>query len=669
MLATLGRMSPMTRSFTYAAALTAVLVGGATKSAKAQVIVAIDPTADKHVISPNIYGVELATPAHFAGGVSATRWGGVTASRYNYLLDVTNLGVEFYFENVPGCWSAAAAFCATPPADPKTQSGANLFLAGAGSASATAMLTVPTIGWVAKAAKYAHPFDCGCPRSAVAVQDAFDPYDPNCGNGKSGGANVSCPAATTTSTAADPSFLKAWAAYLVSRQGASNGARIYALDHEPALWSTFHRDVHPSRVTYDELWQRTQDYAVALTDADPTAPIAGPAEWGWLNYFCSDADDVTLGCSPDSADRKAHGGTELVAWLLDKAAAYETAHGRRILHYLDLHYYAAGGTPPQNTRSLWDPGYVDPSWINEKIRLIPRMREWVTTHYPGTKLAIGNYDFEHHNEVAGALAYVEALGIFGRESLDFAAAAGLSPTDAAFGAFKLFRNYDGSGAKFESTSVRATVSDASLRAYAAVGSSRMTVVLVNEASSAASVEVQVGAFVPTGAARLFTGNGLVLTKKADPAVTGGKVIVNLASSSFALLELAGSMPTPGDAGPDVGVDASSDAAPDASADALAEAAVDGGNEASPDGSPDDAGTVDATVDATSDATIDASSDTTIDASSDVGSVADADPSGGGNESSGCGCATPKHGETDAAGLLVAAAAVTWVTTRRRNRRR
>src|SRR5262249_4258828 len=147
--------------------------------------------------------------------------------------------------------------------------------------------------------------------------------------------------------------------------------------------------------------------------------------------------------------RAAHGGEELMAWILDQAKAYEQQHGVRILHYLDLHYYPQGGNPPAITRSLWDETYQDPSWIGEKIYLLPRMRDWVDQHYPGTKLAVSEYDFYHHDEAVGAVTYAEVLGIFGREGLHLGTAwAPPDPSDAAFAAFKLYRNYDGQGSGF-----------------------------------------------------------------------------------------------------------------------------------------------------------------------------------------------------------------------------
>ena len=42
---------------------------------------------------------------------------------------------------------------------------------------------------------------------------------------------------------------------------------------------------------------------------------------------------------------------------------------------------------------LWDPSYVDESWIKEPVKLLPRMREWVDENYPARGLSIGEWSF------------------------------------------------------------------------------------------------------------------------------------------------------------------------------------------------------------------------------------------------------------------------------------
>ena len=79
---------------------------------------------------------------------------------------------------------------------------------------------------------------------------------------------------------------------------------------------------------------------------------------------------------------------------------YEAANGKRLLDVFSVHYYPQGGefgddtstnmqlTRNKSTRSLWDPNYVDPTWINNTVMLVPRLKNWVATYYPGLKTAI-----------------------------------------------------------------------------------------------------------------------------------------------------------------------------------------------------------------------------------------------------------------------------------------
>ncbi len=513
--------------------------------ALAQVSVTVDTGADVHPISPLVYGINFAPDGDVAAGnLSLTRWGGNSTTRYNWQIDTSNTGQDYFFENIPGCWSTAGSYCSPQPTDPRTNSGANALLSAAQARGITTLFTVPTMGWVAATAKYAQPFDCGCPKTLTATQDQFDPYDPGCGNGYSGGSRVTCDG-TAISTSWGATDARGWATYLVSRFGPSSGRRIYQLDNEPALWNSTHYDAHPAATTYDELWTRSRDVALALLAADPTAQISGPAEWGWPNYFCSAADLAAGGCSASSPDRAAHGGTELVAWYLQQARAQEQSGGQRMLHWLDLHYYPQGGSAPENLRSLWDPTYVDPSWIGGTgisggvIRLLPRMRDWVAQNYPGTRISLSEYAwFSDMNGPMGPVVYAEVLGIFGREGLDAATAwGGPASTDTAFAAFRLFRNYDGAGGSFGDTSVRATVAAGSgAAAFAATASGKVTLVLANEQSTTQTVSVQLAGTTPWGPAQWWrTSSNATLTRQADVTFSAGTASVTLPGQSIGML--------------------------------------------------------------------------------------------------------------------------------------
>jgi hypothetical protein len=56
----------------------------------------------------------------------------------------------------------------------------------------------------------------------------------------------------------------------------------------------------------------------------------------------------------------------------------------------------------RSTRSLWDPSYVDESWINDRVQLIPHLKNSVTTYYPGTLIGITKYNRGAENHINGA---------------------------------------------------------------------------------------------------------------------------------------------------------------------------------------------------------------------------------------------------------------------------
>ena len=493
----------------------------------------VDASAGRHAISPDIYGMNFADPALAREiRLPVDRWGGNATEAYNWRIGATNLGNDWYFENIADCWDDAGAWCAhgNDEHDWERQ------VAGDASARAKTLLTLPMMGWVAKDAPLGHPLTCAFPRSAHPAQDAFDPYDSDCGNGRSGGTWVdSSPAAAGAPF--DPPDAAEWV-----RAAAARGVRLFELGNEPMLWSETHHAFHPARTSYDELWTRSRDLAAAVKHADPSALTFGPAEWGWPNYFCSDADVVSAGCSAASPDRAAHGGRPLVEWYLDRMREYQQAHGVRLLDYFDLHYYAQGGVgTPDVTRSLWDPSYVDPSWIGNRIALIPRMRAWVDRHYPGTRLSLSEYDLTGDNDgVVDTLVQADTLGIFAREGLDLATrwnppSAGQRQADA----WRLFRDYDGVGGRFGSTYVRSVSADQSrLAVYGALRSDGpLTVVVINKTASALSSRLAVRGFAANGSARVYRWTGSGIARGADVPVTGGAVAATFPARSMTMLVL------------------------------------------------------------------------------------------------------------------------------------
>jgi hypothetical protein len=403
-----------------------------------RVAMSIDCRAKATKISSLIYG---AVPDKDAPpfGITTARWGGNLTSTYNWEANAWNAGSDWFFEN--------------RDAPPYTQ-----ILHENAARRTPVALTVPIMGWVAKD-KTSWSF----PVSLLGPQEKTDPYRPDVGNGmdKSGK-----PISTSRERAyipITPAFVKQWIE-AIRKEDAKTGNRsiaMYILDNEPMLWPSTHRDAHPEPTSYDEIVQRAIDYGTAIREADPGAVIAGPAEWGWTGYMYS-AKDIANGGTVVRPDRRAHGDMPVIAYYLKALAEHEKTTGVRVLDLLDLHAYPypdgvySDAADPntaalriRTTRMLWDPTYVDESWVKEPVKLLPRMREWIDQNYPGRGMSIGEWNFGGARHMSGALATAETLGRFAQFGVT-SAYYWTSPPEGSPGmwAFRAYRDYDGKGARF-----------------------------------------------------------------------------------------------------------------------------------------------------------------------------------------------------------------------------
>jgi hypothetical protein len=502
----------------------------------------VDVSATRHAISPDIYGLNGADPTFAAEiGMPVARWGGNASTRYNFKNHTYNTGGDWYFENiVAGPDNTVESFVQTNRARGTRQ-----------------IVTVPMSGWVAKDSPAAHPFACGFPATRFPAQDGFDQWDANCGNGKLDGANLTGAQPTDTSIPADASFDGEMVSHLVDRFGtaAHGGVPIYELDNEPVLWNATHRDVHPDAVSYDELGGKGTATAAAIKTADPSAAVLGPSGWGYCEWVASGLD----GCAP-GADAAAHGGLNLSQWYLKNMKDFSDAHGgKRFLNYFDQHYYPqiGGGTDAdanalrlRSTRSLWDPAYVEESWIGPSgvnappLQFIRTMKAWVAQYYPGTKVAITEYNWGALDDINGALAQTDVLGIFGREGLDLATMWGEpQPTQPGAYAFRMYRDYDGAGSRFGDVSVSAISSDqGQLAVYGAqrLCDNALTVMVVNKTGSDQASPLSVAGFDGSGTAQRFTYSPADLTTIVhddDLGVRQGRVDATYPANSITLLVL------------------------------------------------------------------------------------------------------------------------------------
>jgi hypothetical protein len=485
--------------------------------------------------------------------ITVDRWGGDSTERYNYQLDVTNDISDYYFENSTG--NAGDGWLAVPNVsafDALVTSNSNNGIKTLGTVEVLGWVSKDSTSCSFPQATYPNqesysPSGCGDGTYADGVEGCTQSGGCNVTGNDPTVTSIKEPppappaAADVNATWAGNTWAGGWVNYLVNKFGPGNpsgstgkGVAIYDLDNEPTWWDAGSKDVHPDPFTYDEVTNGGIGTALAIKTEDPTAEVSGPVMDYWWGYFYS-KKDIESGWGSggpcyepwgNPVDREAHGGIPFIEYYLQQMAQAQTTYGVRLLDYLDLHTYfaatyngnyvglaPAGDTLEQqarlnSTRAFWDPTYTDPNFPQPNYitdanytancstplqapQLIPMMKQWVAKDYPGTKLAIDEYNWGGMESINGALAQADILGIFGREGLDLGT---MWPTSDPSGqipgmmAFAMYRNYDGNNSTFgdmglASTSMAAGAdAEGSLSVYGALRTSdnAVTVMVINK---------------------------------------------------------------------------------------------------------------------------------------------------------------------------------------------
>jgi hypothetical protein len=504
----------------------------------ADVHFSIDAAANVHAISRFIYGVNQSLDGNYAN-LTFTRSGGNRLTAYNWENNASNAGSDWFFENDNYLGGGNTPGGAIMP-----------MLANASARNAGALVTIPMAGYV----------------SADKNGDGDVRYTGNTWNGtgwvqgtpnpnylqqrfkvslpRKGSAFTLTPSTTDGFVYQDEfvNWIKTNYAY---GQSDPNRPIWFALDNEPDLWNATHAEVHPAAPTYAEMAQRTIDYAGAIKDVIPNTLVFGPVNYGWQGY-------IRLQSAPDA------NGRDFQEFYLQQMRQAEIASGRRLLDVLDVHWYPeAHGTnniriTEQDTsaatvaarlqapRSLWDPMYTESSWITQfstlgPIKLIPRLNTKINTYYPGTKLAITEYNYGGGAHISGGIAQADVLGIFGRDGIFAANEWPLAGNESFIGgAFKMFRNYDGANATFGDTSIGAsTDSVANTSVYASVDSTNpnvMTLVAINKTANPLTAGVALSHVLAGAQASVYQ----LLGSSATPQSAGTISIANPANFEYTM---------------------------------------------------------------------------------------------------------------------------------------
>ncbi len=432
-----------------------------------------------HLIRDEIYGVcELPKEKIARYGIAAVRWGGNRSSRFNWKENADNAGKDWFFKNgghklddpLSGGWPA---FARERPGE---------------------YITVPTLGWVAK-----DHGSYGFSVKKYGPQQVVEMGHSDVGNGqRRDGTLIGDNEPGDTSIEASPKFMAEGVSAVVRATG-RDPSRVWALDNEPMLWHETHRDVRKKPLGYDELWDRTVRYAEAIRLADPDAKIAGFCSWGWTDLFYSAADEGgdNYASLPDFA---AHDRVPIAEWFIRKCGEYKKANGKRLIDVFDFHWYPQamleGRGPYQGTgmdlkfnqlrlrttRDLWDPAYVNESWVTrtgdrKPTALLRRIRALIDKHNPGMEVCVGEYNFGGADNISGALAQAEVFGILGRERAD-RAFIWTHPEGTQELGWTLFRDFDGKGGRFGERSMLTESDNPDLAVFAAKRKDEATTIAI-----------------------------------------------------------------------------------------------------------------------------------------------------------------------------------------------
>ena len=547
-----------------------------TSPGSTNVTVDINTLANRHLISPYIYGINTLNQNDVTNlSPTFVRFGGNEATDYNWKAFTYNSGSDWFFED----------FGITDQSTGKGLDSVQLtkFTVGAGSQMLT---TMPTLGWVAReSGNWSYSV------KKYGAQCKVDPYNADAGNGQ----QTDCKTRVTTGpvtdayyplvdTASDCTtgnclYRDEWAKALASAFG--NGTcnvpyspittcHFYDMDNEPEIWDGPHGDVHPNHPGYTELSNLFEKEGTALKVWDPSAVRFGPITCCW-NYLWT--------AGPSGDDKSAHAGIDYAPWWLNQINWLDQINGARTLDVFDIHAYfgdnidTTGYTNPQlraemnkYVRTYWDPKYsnsgYNADWItttqpNRSVTfLIPRMKAMVNAIYPGTPLSFTEWEsFFNEWEFATALSDADAYGVMGREGLSFSTRwGGPSATDGTtnqphpnYQSFKLYTNYDGAKHGFGSLSVsdQSSINPDLFVSYAALDASgtTMTIMILNkDPNNVANVTFNLTGFNATMYTAYTVGStnpGAITTASS----TAWSATQNFAPYTITLLVISGSQPS------------------------------------------------------------------------------------------------------------------------------
>jgi hypothetical protein len=504
-----------------------------TSPGSANIAVTINTLANRHQISPYIYGINTNNKDNITGmSPKMIRWGGNQTSDYNWKAFTYNAGGDWYFEDFGISNSGAYMNDSVQMVKYAMDAGSHI------------LTTMPTLSWVAKESGH-----WSYSVKKFGPQCKVNPNNPDGGNGQ----KPDCKTRVTTGPVTDAYYplvdtlsdcktgnclyRDEWTKALSAAFGNSKcsvpyseitSCHFYDLDNEPEIWDGPHGDVHPVHPGYTELANLFETKGRKIKEWDPQAIRFGPVTCCWNFYWSA---------GPSGDDKAAHAGVDFLPWWLNQINWLDRINGTRTLDVLDVHAYVGPNVDTSKYtnaqkraaagmvyRTYWDPKYYnagnDADWIttmqpNRGVTfIIPRLKALVNAIYPGTPLSFSEWESylvpQSEWDFATALSDADAFGVMGREGLSFSTRwGGPDATDDTtkqphpnFQAMKLYTTYDGAKHGFGTLSVsdRNNANQDLFTSYAALDSDgkTMTIMVLNkDPNNTANVTFNLNGFSAT----------------------------------------------------------------------------------------------------------------------------------------------------------------------------
>jgi len=513
------------------------------------VTITIDPSTTT-TISPYIYGLNFSDGITDApAGITMDRQGGNRWTAYNWENNASNAGSDWYYDNDDylggGDTPAGAVFNQITSDQSRSQASLmTVQLQGYVAADKLGTATDSNRGDLATRFKQVVNKKGSAFTTTPSTADAFvymDEFLWNLDHGKPGIFGAS---------AAIPTFVN--------------------LDNEPELWNSTHSEIQgTTAVTSDDYITKTISLTKALKDQFPNVKLFGAVHYGFLGAYNWNGE---MGASVNGSD-----------WFVDKyllaMKVASNTYGKRLVDVYDFHWYSeatstdtgqrvAGLTGASLTdgevqaivqcpRSLWDPTYSENSWISNDmgigpIMMLARLQSKIDAEWPGTQMAITEYESGGDNHIAGAVAQADNLGIFADKGV-FAASwwppSGTYPYTV--GAFRAYRGFDGANANFGDTSLKTTSSSiANVSVHASLDSQaagRVVFVAINRSTSFQEVALNGQTLSGTatvhritaesGAAQVAAGTPVAPVLAGSVPVSGNSFLIVLPPMSVSTIEV------------------------------------------------------------------------------------------------------------------------------------